>query len=80
MSASLFLKISLAKNSDYFPKGESLARVSEKRVQEVYDKLNRRPRRRLGYRTPYETYCSEMLHLIEDSRLIILRKGLKPQE
>lgn len=33
---------------EYFPKGESLARVSEKRVQEVYDKLNRRPRKRLG--------------------------------
>ena len=49
---------------EYFPKGESLARVSEKRVQEVYDKLNRRPRKRLGYRTPYEIHCSETLHLI----------------
>ena len=49
---------------EYFPKGESLARVSEKRVQEVYDKLNRRPRKRLGYRTPYEVHCSETLHLI----------------
>ena len=47
-----------------FPKGESPARVSEKRVQEVYDKLNRRPRKRLGYRTPYEVHCSEVLHLI----------------
>ena len=49
---------------EYFPKGESLARVSEKRVQEVYDKLNRRPRRRLGYRTPHEAHCSETLRLI----------------
>ena len=49
---------------EYFPKGESLARVSEKRVQEVYDKLNRRPRKRLGYRTLYEVHCSETLHLI----------------
>lgn len=48
----------------YFPKGESLARMSEKRVQEAYDKLNRRPRKRLGYRTPYEVHCSEVLHLI----------------
>ena len=47
-----------------FPKGESLARVSEKRVQEAYDKLNRRPRKRLGYRTPYEVHCSETLRLI----------------
>ncbi len=49
---------------EYFPKGESLARVSEKRVQEVYDKLNRRPRKRLGYRTPYEVHCPETLRLI----------------
>ena len=41
---------------EYFPKGESLGCVSEKRVQEVYDKLNRRPRKRLGYRTPYEVH------------------------
>ena len=49
---------------EYFPKGESLARVSEKQVQEVYDRLNRRPRKRLGYRTPYEVHYSETLHLI----------------
>ena len=49
---------------EYFPKGESLGRVSENRVQEVYDKLNRRPRKRLGYRTPYEIHYSETLHLI----------------
>ena len=49
---------------EHFPKGESLGRVSEKRVQEVHDKLNRRPRKRLGYRTPYEVHCSKTLHLI----------------
>ena len=49
---------------EYFPKGEPLARVSEKRVQEAYDKLNRRPRKRLGYRTPYEVHCSETMRLI----------------
>lgn len=49
---------------EYFPKGRSLANVTEKRVQEVYDKLNRRPRKRLGYRTPYEVHYSKMLQLI----------------
>ena len=49
---------------EYFPKGESLDDVSERRVLEVYDKLNRRPRKRLGYRTPYEIHYSEVLHLI----------------
>lgn len=27
-------------------------------------KACRRPRKRLGYRTPYEVHCSEVLHLI----------------
>ena len=49
---------------EYFPKGKSLSGVSERLVQEVYDKLNRRPRKRLGYRTPYEVHCSETLQLI----------------
>lgn len=49
---------------EYFPKGESLDDVSERRVLEVYDKLHRRPRKRLGYRTPYEIHYSEVLHLI----------------
>ena len=30
------------------PKGESLARFGEELVQGVHDKLNRRPRKRLG--------------------------------
>ena len=49
---------------EHFPKGESLGRVSKKAVQGVYDKLNRRPRKRLGYRTPYEVRYSKTLHLI----------------
>lgn len=32
----------------------SLPRASERRRREVYDKANRKPRKRLGYRTPYE--------------------------
>lgn len=49
---------------EYFPKGRSLDDVGEDRVREVYDKLNRRPRKRLGYRTPYEVHYSKVLHLI----------------
>ena len=49
---------------EYFPKGKSLDRVTEKEVRLVYDKLNRRPRKRLGYRTPYEVHYSKLLHLI----------------
>ena len=33
-------------------------------VKKVYDKINRRPRKRLGYRTPYEAHYGKSLHLI----------------
>lgn len=49
---------------EYFPKGESLGRVSRSRVQEVYHELNLRPRKRLGYRTPHEVHHSETLQLL----------------
>ncbi len=38
----------------YFPKGESLAGVSQERLDEVAAKLNRRPRKTLGFATPAE--------------------------
>ena len=38
----------------YFPKGESLAGVTQERLDEVARKLNRRPRQTLGFRTPAE--------------------------
>lgn len=49
---------------EYFPKGCDLSRVTETEVQAVYDKLNRSPRRRLGYQTPFEVYYDTSLHLI----------------
>jgi IS30 family transposase len=36
----------------YFTKGESLTGVSQERLDEVADKLNRRPRKTLGFATP----------------------------
>jgi IS30 family transposase len=38
----------------YFPRGESLAGVSQERLDEVAEKLNGRPRRTLGFQTPAE--------------------------
>ena len=38
----------------YFPKGESLAGVTQARLDEVAAKLNRRPRKTLGFGTPAE--------------------------
>ena len=38
----------------YFPSGESLARVSQEGLDEIAAKLNGRPRKTLGFRTPAE--------------------------
>ena len=38
----------------YFPKGKSLARVTQAELDEVARKLNGRPRQTLGFRTPAE--------------------------
>jgi IS30 family transposase len=38
----------------YFPRGESLAGVGQEGLDEVAAKLNRRPRKTLGFRTPAE--------------------------
>lgn len=49
---------------EYFPKGMPIDPVTPAEVQQVYDKLNHRPRKRLGYRTPHEAFYSIVLQLI----------------
>ena len=48
----------------YFPKGESLAGVTQERLDEVAAKLNARPRKTLGFRTPAER-LSELIEGLE---------------
>lgn len=38
----------------YFPKGTDFSKVTYKQLREIQDKLNNRPRKVLGYRTPLE--------------------------
>ena len=40
----------------YVPKGTDFATVSEERIAEIEHKLNTRPRKRLGWRTPLEIF------------------------
>ncbi len=49
---------------EYFPKGTDFDAVSDERVREVYDAINHRPRKRHGFRTPYEVHHSQTLHLL----------------
>lgn len=43
----------------YFPKKMDFANLTDCQVQVVQDKLNNRPRKRLGYRTPNELFFKE---------------------
>lgn len=48
---------------EYFPKGFDLTDLSDEYIQDKVDELNKRPRKCLGYRTPYEVYYLMALHL-----------------
>ncbi len=41
----------------YFPKGTDFTRISKRRLKEVQDELNDRPRKTLGWYTPHEKFC-----------------------
>lgn len=49
---------------EYFPKGTDFTHISDREVQAVFDAINHRPRKRLGYRTPHEIHHSTVLHLL----------------
>lgn len=40
----------------YFPKGTDFATIPDEAIQEVENRLNNRPRKRLGWRTPLEVF------------------------
>lgn len=43
----------------YLPKGTSMESLTQKRCDEIAAKLNNRPRKRYGYRTPAELLCGD---------------------
>lgn len=49
---------------EYFPKNEDITLLSEKYIKEKIDVLNKRPRKCLGWKSPYEIYYNVVLHLI----------------
>ena len=48
---------------EYFPKGTDFSKISNEYIQIKVDELNKRPRKCLGYLTPYEVFYSILLHL-----------------
>lgn len=49
---------------DWFPKGASLDDVADEEVQRACDSLNRRPRKRPGWKCPWEVYHRQSLRLL----------------
>ena len=49
---------------EYFPKGTDFSLVTDGEVAEVYDAINHRPRKCLGWRTPWEVHYGQALHLL----------------
>ena len=47
----------------YFPKDRELTGVTRKEVEQAMERLNHRPRKTLGFRTPYEVFLSTHTHL-----------------
>ena len=43
----------------YFPKGTDFMALSEEEIQAAVDKLNHRPRKTRGYKTPYELFTGQ---------------------
>jgi Transposase and inactivated derivatives, IS30 family len=48
---------------EYFPKGTDISLFTDRMVEQVVYNLNTRPRKCLGYATPYEVFYSTSLHL-----------------
>lgn len=49
---------------EYMPKGCDMGQFTDSEIRWIQNELNMRPRKCLGYRTPFEVFFSESLHLI----------------
>ena len=49
---------------EYFPKGRDFTMVDDQTIQLWENKLNNRPRKFLNWKTPYEVFYEENVHLI----------------
>jgi len=57
----------------YFPKGMKLADITEEQVQEAVERINHRPRKVLGFRTPHEVFFGVELRYTKQPPAVALR-------
>lgn len=48
---------------EYFPKNEDMAKYTHQEISQSIYELNRRPRKCLGWKTPFEVFFDFVLHL-----------------
>lgn len=48
---------------EYFPKGTDISTYSDEAIVSFIDKINKRPRKCLGWKTPHEVFFNQVLHL-----------------
>ena len=48
----------------YYPKGTLFSNIKEEELKDVVEQINHRPRKRLGYRSPYEEFCGVNLRIV----------------
>lgn len=48
---------------EYLPKGTDMSQFTDHEISDFIDKINKRPRKCLGWMTPHEVFFSEVLHL-----------------
>jgi len=48
---------------EYFPKGVDISAYSDETVTSFIDKINKRPRKCLDWKTPFEVFFNQVLHL-----------------
>lgn len=57
----------------YFPKGMELADVTDEQVQWAVDRLNHRPRKILGFKTPFEVFFGKTVRYTKPPLAVALR-------
>ena len=57
----------------YFPKGMKLTDITEEQVQEAVERINHRPRKVLGFRTPHEVFFGVELRYTKQPLAVALR-------
>ena len=54
---------------EYIPKKTKFETITDKFIVEIQEKLNHRPRKILGYKTPHEVFFAKIAEWIDDSKL-----------